>query len=178
MTVYRYPANSLVGDYVRSLAGLGVGLGVLASTPLSSIIVIVFGGLTGLFLVFGARTVQRHILKVAITGEEICSTGFVTRVMPWNALERLNLSYYGTRRQRTHESNSGGFMQLTLRGGGTTVRLESSIDGFEQIARRAAKAVRDNGVSLDPASAGNLLDIGIDADAEQPAPADAPSLGH
>lgn len=178
MNVYRYPAKSLVGDYIRSLAGLGVGLGVLASTPFSSVIVIVFGGLTGLFLFFGARTVQRHILKVAITGEDICSTGFVTRVMPWNALEGLKLRYYGTRRRRTRESDSGGFMQLTLQGGGATVRLESSIDGFEQIARRAAQAARDNGVQLDPASAGNLLDIGIDADTEQPAPAGAPPLGH
>jgi hypothetical protein len=48
--------------------------------------------------------------------------------------------------------------------------LESSIGGFEYIAWRAAKAARENGVSLDPTSAGNLLEIGIDADEDKPAP--------
>ena len=118
------------------------------------------------------------MLKVAVTSEEICSAGFATRIMPWNKLEGLTLRYYGTRRQRARDSDGGGFMQLTLRGGGAIVRLESSIDGFEQIARRAVKAARDNGVSLDPASAGNLLDMGIDADTEQSAPTDAPRPGH
>ncbi len=61
-------------------------------------------------------------------------------------------------------------MQLTLTGAGATMTLESSIDGFEYIAWRATKAARENGLSLDPASAGNLLELGIDADADQPAP--------
>ena len=62
-------------------------------------------------------------------------------------------------------------MQLTLRGGGgASLTLESSIEGFEYIAWRAAKAARDNRVTLDETSAGNLLDIGIDADAAQAAP--------
>ena len=61
-------------------------------------------------------------------------------------------------------------MQLTLKGAGASMSLESSIDGFEYIAWRATKAARENGVSLDPASAGNLLELGIDADQDQPAP--------
>jgi len=162
MTVYRYPRRALVGDYVRTAAGLGVGLGVLATVPLTPAIVIVFGSLTGLFLVFGLRTVQRQLLQVAVTGEAISSAGLVTRTVPWPALELLTLRYYGTRRQR--REGGGGFMQLTLRGAGASMRFESSIDGFESIARHAARAAVLNGIAIDPTSAGNLLGLGIDAD--------------
>ena len=73
------------------------------------------------------------------------------------------------RRQRGREER-GGFRQLTLQGGGASLTLESSIEGFEYIAWRAAKAARETGVGLDSASAGNLLELGIDADADGPAP--------
>lgn len=162
MIVYRYPRRSLVGDYVRSVAGLGVGLGVLATVPLTPVIVIVFGGLTGLFLVFGLRTVHRQLQHIGITDTAISSAGLVTRTLPWPALEQVTLRYYGTRRQR--REGGSGFMQLTLRGAGAALRVESSIDGFEHIAREAARAAARNGVALDPASAGNLLGLGIDAD--------------
>lgn len=172
MKVYRYPLRSLVGDYLRAGVGLAVGVVVLATVPPSPAIVAIFGGLTVLFLVFGLRTVQRHLLQVALADDRICGAAFRTRVLPWDSLERLKLRYYGTRRQRRRE-DGGGFMQLSLKGGGAALTLESSIDGFERIAWRAAKAARDNGVSLDPTSAGNLLDLGIDADRETPPPPDA-----
>ena len=169
MNVFRYPAKSLIGDYIRSGAGLAVGLGVLASASSSTAIVIIFGALTALFLAFGFRTAKRQMLRVAVTDEEIRGVGFGMRALPWGRLDRLKLRYYGTGRQRIRES-SGGFMQLTLAGAGATITLESSIDGFEYIAWRATKAARENGISLDSASAGNLLELGIDADADQPAP--------
>ena len=169
MNVFRYPTKSLIGDYVRSGIGLSVGLGVLVSAPPSTTIIIIFGAFTALFLVFGVRTVQRNILRVAVTKEELCSAGFGTRVMRWKALDRFKLRYFGSRRQRTRES-SGGFMQLTLKAADASVTLESSIDGFEYIVWCAAKAARENGVALDPTSAGNLLELGIDADEDQAAP--------
>ncbi len=169
MNVFRYPGKSLIGDYIRSGVGLAVGLSVLASASLSITVVIIFGALTVLFLAFGFRTVKRQLLRVAVTDEEIRGAGLGTHTLPWSRLDQLKLRYYGTRRQRVRES-SGGFMQLTLTGAGATVTLESSIDGFEYIAWRATKAARENGLSLDPASAGNLLELGIDADTDQPAP--------
>lgn len=162
MNLYRYPRRALVGDYVRTAAGLGVGVGVLATVPLTPAIVIIFGGLTGLFLVFGLRTVQRQLQQVAVTDSAISSAGLVTQTLPWPALEQVTLRYYGTRRQR--REGGSGFMQLTLRGAGALLRVESSIDGFEHIAREAARAAARNGVALDPTSAGNLLGLGIDAD--------------
>ena len=163
MTVYRYPQRTLIGDYVRSAVGLGVGLGVLIVVPPTVVIVAIFGSITVLFLIFGFRTVQRHRVRVAVTSDGIWTAGLVTRSIPWQALDQLTLRYYGSRRQR--REGRGGFFQLTLRGGGVSIRLESSIERFDEIVRQAAIAVQDNGVSVDPASAGNLLDLGVDSDA-------------
>ena len=150
----------------------GAGLRRLAAPRVETGVVRVFAtlvALTALFLAFGFRTVKRQMLRVAVTDEQIRSAGFGARALPWGRLDQFKLRYYGTRRGRSRES-SGGFMQLTLKGAGATMTLESSIDGFEYIAWRATKAARENGVSLDSASAGNLLELGIDADADQPAP--------
>lgn len=171
MKVYRYPPRALTGDYVRSAAGIVVGFGVLLSAPASPAIIVIGGGVAGLFSLFGFRTVQRHVTKVALTEGEICDAAFGTRVMNWSDLERLKLRYYGTRRQeRGGGEVKGGFMQLTLKGGGQSFTYESSMEGFTYIAWRAAKAARENGMSLDPTSAGNLLAIGLDADRETPPP--------
>ena len=169
MNVFRYPARSLVGDYSRAGIGLAVGLSVLVNASSSVILVVIFGGLTALFGGFAYRTAQRHLLRVAVTAEAICTSGLGARELPWGSLDLLKLSFYGTRRQRSREAG-GGFMQLTLKGAGASLSLESSIEGFEYIVWRAAKAARENGVGLDPASAGNLLVLGIDADEDGPAP--------
>ncbi len=169
MNVFRYPARSLVGDYLRAGIGLAIGLGVLASAPVSVLVVVIFGGLTALFGGFAYRTLRRHLLRVAVTTEAIRGTGLGTRELPWDKLGLLKLRYYGTRRQRNRE-DGGGFMQLTLKGAGESLTLESSIEGFEYIAWHAAKAARETGIDLDPISAENLLELGIVADEDGPAP--------
>jgi hypothetical protein len=167
MMVYRYPGRALAGDYVRAGAGLAVGLGVLLSTPLSPAIVVIFGSWSALFGYFAFRTVQRTVTRVAVTDTEICDVGLRTRVMEWADLQWLKLRYFGTKRQ---ERSRGGFMQLKLKGGGRSFIYDSGIEGFDYLAWRAAKAIRDNGLSMDPASAGNLLSLGVDADRETPPP--------
>ncbi len=169
MKVVRYPVKSLVADYLRAGIGLSVGLGVLVSVPPSPVMLLVFGGLSAIFGVFGYRTVRRHVTTISVGDDVIRSQGLGTHILPWHDLEMLKLRYYGSRRQRARGEGEG-FMQLTLRGAGASLTLDSSVDGFEYIAWRAAKAARDNRVTLDQTSAGNLLDIGIDADAAQPAP--------
>jgi xanthosine utilization system XapX-like protein len=167
MRVYRYSLRSLAGDYIRSGAGLAVGVGVLLSVPPSPAIIGIFGSVVMLFGLFLLRTAQRQLLKVAVTDEEICNASIWSRAMSWNDLERFKLRYFGTKRDNR---SSGGFMQLTLKGGGRSFTFESSLEGFDYIAWRASKAARENGLSMDPTSAGNLLAIGLDADGEMPPP--------
>jgi hypothetical protein len=169
MKVVRYPVKALLADYFRAGIGLSVGLGVLVSVPPSPVILLVFGGLSAVFGVFGFRTLRRHVTTISIGDAAIGSQGLGACTLPWHELEMLKLRYYGSRRQRSRGEGEG-FMQLTLCGAGASLTLESSVEGFEYIVWRAAKAARDNRVALDQTSAGNLLDIGIDADAEEPAP--------
>ena len=176
MQLFRYPRASLIGDYIRSIAGVGVGIGVLLSVPPSMPILIVFGSILVLFAFFGLRTIERQIMQVALTDEAIGCRGFRTKQLPWSDLEFLKMRFYGTRRQHRGEGGGGGFLQMTLKGAGTRLALESSLEGFELVAWHAAKAMRDNRASLDPASAGNLLAIGVDADGETPPPEGAGQL--
>jgi hypothetical protein len=169
MKVLRYPVRALVGDYCRAAVVVAIGCAVLLSVPRAPVIIGIFGGLTLLFLIFGLRTAQRHIMQVAITNEAIGTRDVTAKSLPWNRLERLKLRFYGTRKQL---SGGGGFMQLTLKGSGTSMTFESSIDSFTLLAWRAAKAARDNRISVDPTSAGNLLDLGIDLDSDLPPPGD------
>jgi hypothetical protein len=165
VTVYRYPPRSLIGDYLRAGGGLLVGIGVLAVSPSSVVVLIIFGGVVLLFGWFAARTFDRHMTQVMIGPEGIVSSGIRTRALAWDHMNRLKLRYFGTRRQ---QKGADGFMILTLKGQPSSLSFESDIEGFEEIARHAALAARRNGVSVDPASAGNLLAIGVDPDAEDP----------
>ncbi len=167
MREFRYSGSALTGDYLRAGVGLIVSVGVLIAQPANLAVMVLFAGGAALFGFFGFRTVQRHVTKVAISDDELCNAGFVSRVMKWTDLERLKLRYYGTRRQ---EQGSGGFMQLTLEGGGLSFTFDSGMEGFDYVAWRAAKAAREKGISVDPASAGNLLALGVDADGEMPPP--------
>jgi hypothetical protein len=52
-------------------------------------------------------------------------------------------------------------MQLTLGGDGAVFRLESSLDGFDVLARKATDAALENGVTLSPTTVANLQSLDI-----------------
>ena len=59
----------------------------------------------------------------------------------WDRLDRLKLSYFSTKRDR-----SDGWMQLTVgSAGGRTVKIDSSLDGFHDVVERAARAAAEDG---------------------------------
>jgi hypothetical protein len=68
----------------------------------------------------------------------------------------MRLGYYSTRRDR-----EGGWMQLKLIGAGGTVKLDSTIDDFTHIARRALAAARANNLQLGEPTLENLAALGI-----------------
>ncbi|MEQ8651718.1 MAG: hypothetical protein RIC87_04575 [Kiloniellales bacterium] len=174
MLELRYPPKSLTADWVRTLSGLGIGFGMLLFTPLNWWTGIVFGAITLLFLYFGRRTLEKQLQRVAISDEGVWVRDLGERVIGWSELERLRLRFYGGRRQhrklKAGEELSSGFMELTLNAGRTRVKFDSTLDGFSLVAWRSAQAARDAGLKLDPASAGNLLDIGVDPDQDTAPP--------
>ena len=177
-----YSRQSLLGDYLRALCGLSLGVGILLYSTGETWVIVVFGGLTALFAYFAWRTVERHRLKVTVTSAGLLYEGLVRRELIWSNLSEVKLRFFGSRHQHKKISGGeaftgGGFLHLTLRGPRAKLDFESSLYGFSYLAWCAVQAARHKGLSVDPTSAGNFLAIGIDVDREGPAPEiDRPDL--
>lgn len=157
MKAYRYPPKALLGDYARSGAGLAATLGPLLFVPASPVMMGILGGLAALFFAFGARTALRQMTVVQVDEAGITAVGPVGARIAWTELEGLALAYYSTRRDRTR-----GWMQLTMRGPGRRLRVDSSIDGFRDIVLAGTRMAERRGLELSPATTGNLAAMGIE----------------
>jgi hypothetical protein len=156
MSVYRYPLNRILADYFLGGSGAAMSGALLALAPGSGFVLILFGGLTGLFLLFTIRTAIRQRLRIAAGADGIRVTGGWVRSLRWDEVEAVRLRYFSTRRSR-----KDGWMTLTLRGPGGRVSVDSHLDGFEALARRAGEAANARHLSLDPATRSNFAALGI-----------------
>jgi hypothetical protein len=91
------------------------------------------------------------------------STGLLQASIWWSKLDRMKLSYYSTRRD-----GRGGWMQLKLRAGWSTLRVDSRVQGFSELVIASAKAAEIRGLPLDPATSANLQALGIEQRATEP----------
>ncbi len=156
MTVYRYPFNRILGDYLLGGSGAAMSGGLTALAPTIPFVLIFFGGLTGLFLLYTIRTAIRHRLRVAADAKGIRVTGGWVRSLKWDEVEGVRLRYYSTRRNRKN-----GWMTLKLHAGHRGLAVDSYLDGFEVLARRAAEAARERHLELDPATYSNFAALEI-----------------
>jgi len=155
-TRHAYPASAVVGDYLRAAAGL-VPVGILfASLPVGAVAAGVLGSFAAIFGAFGLRTALRHGTSVEMTDTELRARGLRRSTIHWDELDHMRLAYYSTRRDRR-----SGWMQLDLRAGGARVRLDSRIDGFDQVVHRAAAVAAARGLPLNEATWSNLQALGI-----------------
>lgn len=148
---YRYPARSLAAEYAR--AGIGAALFLAALAWLEPVAAI--GGLlaagAALFLVYFARTVCRQLTRIEQDETGIRAHGPLGAAIRWADLRSLRLDYYSTRRDQEE-----GWMQLRLRGARGTIRVDSGLDGFSELARLAAARARGCGLELDDTTRANL----------------------
>jgi len=158
MSIHRYSLQNLLPDYARGGAGLIIGAGgwLLASGSGARLAVVIFGGLTLLFLLFTIRTVVRQYTRIEMTDDAIISGRTGRLALRWSDLDRVRLRYYSTRRNR-----SGGWMTLKLTRGRAAISLDSNIDGFDMIAARAAQAIRENNAAADDITRANLAALGL-----------------
>jgi hypothetical protein len=153
---YGYPASAMVGDYLRAAAGLVPAGALLITMPVGPVTGTIFGGLAVLFGAFGVRTLLRHSTSIEVTEIGLRAFGLRRVTIGWAALDRLRLAYYSTRRDRR-----AGWMQLDLRAGPERLRLDSRIEGFDQLVRHAVVAATARGIELNEATAANLQALGI-----------------
>jgi hypothetical protein len=168
MTRHSYPSSALFGDYLRAAAGFFPTIAVFAIGSVGIVEATMLGGFAALFAVFGARTALRHCTCVEATEKGLRASGPLRASIAWSELNRIKLAYYSTRRDGRE-----GWMQLQLRAGWSTLRVDSRIAGFPELVRASAKAAEMRGLWLDPATSVNLQALGV-----EPRAAAAPRLGN
>ena len=153
----RYPRQTLWADYVRASAGALLCGAPLLFLEVNHWLAVVLAAGFILFALFLARTSLRHHTRYLLAADTLCADGPAGGIVEWNRLDRLKLSYFSTKRDR-----SGGWMQLTVgSAGGRAVKIDSSLDGFHDVVERAAYAARGVGLALSEATRANLRAMGI-----------------
>lgn len=160
MSQHRYPIATLYADYGRVAFGLAVTLGPLLLLDLARPVTMLLAALAALFVWFGWRTVLRQVSCVEVSSDAILLRGPWQRRLPWQQLSRLKLAYYAPRRGRDN-----GWLQLTLRGAAQrSLRVDSTLDDFDHVLRRAVDAAAAKTLPLDPTTLSNLQALGIHPD--------------
>ncbi len=155
--VLRYSRQTLWADYVRAVAGaLLCGLPLLL-LQVNRWIGLLLGAACLLFLLFLLRTVLRQMTRYVLAPDTFAADGPAGSLVEWGRLDRMVLSYYSTKRDR-----SAGWMQLVVQSAGArSVKVDSSLDGFYDIVERAAQAAEARKLALSRATRANLRSMGI-----------------
>ncbi|MBV8738559.1 MAG: hypothetical protein JO007_15115 [Alphaproteobacteria bacterium] len=156
MTRHSYPSSAMIGDYLRATAGFCPAVAILASASVGPVATAVFVSIAALFALFGLRTGLRHATRFEATETGLSALGPLAATILWAELDRMELAYYSTRRDRRD-----GWMQLELRAGTSSIRLDSRVDGFEQLVERSALAAALRGIELSSTTAANLQALGL-----------------
>lgn len=157
MTEFRYAPKALLGDYLRAGIGLALMLPLTFAVPSGSVMQWIFALILLFFALFGARTLARQHSRIVMDSMQIAIFSWRQRRLEWAKLAALKLSFFSTQRDR-----ASGWMELTLKGDGTVIRIDSALDGFADIARNAADAARRSGATMNEATRANLASLGIE----------------
>ncbi|HEY6966230.1 MAG TPA: hypothetical protein VI229_02085 [Burkholderiales bacterium] len=151
-----YPWRALGLDYAGAAAGLAVSAALLVFVRLAAPVGWVVAGSAALFLVYFGRTVCRQLTHIELdeAGIRVVGPALVPSraAIRWDDLRALRLEYYSTRADR-----EGGWMQLKLGDGQRTIRIDSGLEGFAQVAERAALEAARLDLALDAGTLNNLL---------------------
>lgn len=159
MTTHRYPNRVVTSDYLRAAVGTVLTLGPLTAIPIASIAGVILSMLSLLFVIFAGRTWVRGRTVVELSDEGLAITALRYKTISWQDVASLELRYFATKRDR-----SQGWMQLTLKNADATIRLESTLEGFENITRAAARAAAQRRLSLPPTTLENLRALDLPTD--------------
>ncbi len=143
-TDHAYSPNSLRADYFKALVGMlacWAPFAYGAEVSGGMMILLVCGGLFGLLAI---RTMMKSLTKFSLNGEGLKVNFPMRREISWHELTFLSLSYYSTWR-----NGDNGWMQLTLKDGRKSLRLESNVSGFEDIVGNALAAAHTARLQLD-----------------------------
>lgn len=167
MSFHRYPVDVQRSDLIRGGVGLLLTAGPLVILPMHWIVTVLFGAAAILFTVFTARILQRVVTHYESGDHGIAAHGPLGGAIAWKDLTALKLNFFSTRRDRRD-----GWMLLVLKDGKRTLKLESTLIGFDEIVERAAETAKANRLQLADTTTNNLLAMGApvaDDPPEEPA---------
>lgn len=161
---FRYPTAAIWKDYAQA----GVGAAIFG-TPLifaggNVYVAAVLGAIVLMFLAFGVSTWRRRRSVIVVTDDAIGVEGGREARISWPDIERVELRYFSTRRQRGRDGGGewgNGWMQLKLEGGGATIRIDSALEGFDSVARRVAEATERFDIPASPTTKTNFAALGL-----------------
>lgn len=153
---FHYPFNSVAADYARAGIGLIIVLLVALLFSVAFIPGMILLILAVVFAGFGLQTLLRHRTTFKVSDEEIITRPWGTRLR-WRELTDVRLEYYALERHSKH-----GWMQLTLQSGRRRLRMDSRLDGFLEVAQRAADSAHVNQLRLSPTTMTNFGALKID----------------
>lgn len=161
MSHHRYPRRALAGDFARAGIGFALCFGALAVAGFAGFTLWLFGVCAAIFLLFGLRTLLRSVTNYELTDTGLTrsyATGFgrAERALAWQELKQLKLRFFPAKRDR-----SQGWMELTLAGSGTRMRLDSTLGDFEAIVRKAVGAAERRRLAMSESTLSNLAALGI-----------------
>lgn len=161
-STHRYPRAVLMADMLRGASGLFVCVALLAVARPADWLVLLLTACAALFAGYLFRVWTRCRCRIELDSRSLrvfatLRSETASTRLDWGELERLDLDYFCTRRDGRE-----GWLQLRLRAGKRTVRLDSRLSGFECVLARAVDAARLCGVELSVATASNLVAIGFE----------------
>jgi hypothetical protein len=153
---YRYPLGAVIIEVMQGAAGFALTVGVLRFAQPAGLLIWVLAAAAGLFLVYFARAVVRYLTRFELDERGIRALGPQARDIAWPNLRGLRLDHYTTRSDR-----SGGWMQLVVRGARGSIRIDSSLEGFDRLAVALAEEATRSGCPFDASTRANYRALGF-----------------
>ena len=175
MKYHRYPLRSLIWDYVRAIAGFLIAIVPLTFGAPGIIFLVFLLALAALFAGYGLRTLRQQFTAYEIVPEGIVSHGLVKRFHEWAKTSKVQLRYYSTSRDKSKRDLKRGWMELKLVSDAGTLRIDSDVEGFDEILEATSTAITDNKIEVDETTEENFKAFRGEDAAPPPAVPPAPS---
>ena len=156
MNGYRYPISALRGNYLRAGTGMifsGLFLYGASSVP---IVFAIVGSIFLLFAGYGIKTFSQHMTMIRLDQNGVQIFGLRRRQIIWGDLTGAKLRFFTVKRDR-----DSGWMELTLMTAAGKFKIESDLEGFDEIAAAVAQEIEAKGIILDETSVENFNSLGI-----------------
>ncbi len=151
---YYYNESSIIGDYIKSVIGLILTIAPILFLDLAQILQFIFMFIVILFIIFTIRTFIRHKSHYYFENNILYQDGIFYKKLSLDQLINLRIKYFSTAKNREN-----GWFQLKLTTKDVKLVVDSSLNGFDIIAKMAAAALRNKDLPLDDNTNINLQAI-------------------